>query len=119
MLRRNFDENGDYAINSFCSQSQATIQAVTTRLRLFLGEWFLNLDSGVPWYQRVLRKPERLADTEQIIRETILQTIGVDKLVNFDLVFDKETRKVAVRFTATTIYGDEYTDVIGLSPIGG
>jgi len=118
MIRRSFDSNGDYSINSFIDQSAATIQAVTTRLRLFKGEWFLNLDSGVPWFQRVFVKPARLGEIERIIRSTILQTEGVDKLTKFDLVFDSSTRKLSVGFEGTTIYGDEFSEVIGLNPLG-
>ena len=118
MIRRSFDENGDYAINRFVSESAATIQAVATRLRLFKGEWFLNLESGVPWYQRVFIKPARLNEVDKIIRNKITQTEGVDQLTSFDLRFDRDTRKLSVSFSATTIYGDEFEDIIGLNPLG-
>lgn len=120
MIRRQFDENGDYTINKFVSGSPATIQAVTTRLRLFKGEWFLNINSGVPWYQRVFIKPARLNEIDRIIRNTILQTEGVERLSKFDLVFDSSTRKLSVDFAGSTIYddGNEFEDVVGLNPLG-
>jgi len=118
MIRREFDVNGDYAINRFVTESPATIQAVTTRLRLFKGEWFLNLNSGVPWYQRIFIKPARLNEVDRIIRNKILQTEGVSGLSSFDLSFDSTTRKLSVTFTAETIYGDEFEDVIGINPLG-
>ena len=119
MIRREFDENGDYAINRFVSESPATIQAVATRLRLFKGEWFLNINSGVPWYQRVLIKPARLNEIDRIIRNKILQTEGVKRLTSFDINFDSATRKLSVAFTGETIYGDEFEDITGLNPLGG
>lgn len=120
MIRRAFDENGDYAINKFIEQSAATIQAVTTRLRLFRGEYFLDLSKGVPWYQEVFIKPSRQSEVERIIRNTILQTEGVQELLAFDGDFNGNTRKLTVSFTAKTIYGDEFTeaDIEGLNPLG-
>ena len=119
MIRRSFDVNGDYAINHFIEGTPATAQAVTTRLRLFKGEWFLNLNSGVPWYQEVLIKPARLAHINTLIRNVILQTEGVAKLLKFELTFERDIRKLRVAFSATTIWGDEFEDVVGLSPLGG
>jgi hypothetical protein len=107
MIRRAFDENGDYAINEFIVDADATVQAVETRLKLFKGEWFLNLSSGVPWYQRVFIKPAKTTEVESAIRETIIQTEGVKELLQFDLVFDSQTRKASVSFSANTIYGDD------------
>jgi hypothetical protein len=120
MIRRAFDSEGDYAINSFISESPATIQAVATRLRLFLGEWFLNLNDGVPWFQQVFVKPARLSEVDRIIRDTITETEGVEVIDEFDLNFDPNTRKLSCSFKATTIYGDEFTeaDINGINPLG-
>ncbi len=119
MIRRSFDENGDYAINNFIEGTPATAQAVTTRLRLFKGEWFLNLNSGVPWFQEVFVKPARIPQVEQIIRDTILRTEGVAALTSFNLTFDGNIRRLTISFTGKTTWGDDFTEVIGLNPIGG
>lgn len=118
MTRRDFDSDGDYAINSFITESPATIQAVATRLRLFRGEWFLNLESGIPWFQRVFVKPANLSRTERLIKDTISQTEGVGELLEFNMVFNAESRGTSVEFSASTIYNDEFEDVIGLNPTG-
>lgn len=120
MIRRAFDSDGDYAINNFVDESAATIQAVATRLRLFRGEWFLNLDSGVPWFQQILTKPARVARAERIIKDTITQTEGIESLQEFESSFDTGTRDFSVSFTAKTIYGDVFTDedIDGINPLG-
>ena len=107
MIRRAFDENGDYAINSFIDGFNATVQAVETRLKLFRGEWFLNLSSGVPYYQVVFVKPAKLSEIEAAIRNTIIETDGVKELLAFELNFDRQTRSASVSFSANTIYGEE------------
>lgn len=120
MIRRAFDNDGDYAINTLIQGSAATIQAVATRLRLLRGEWFLNINDGVPWYQRVFVKPANTRDVEKAIRDTITQTEGVAAITSFNLTFNSATRRVSVAFSATTIYGDEFTDedIAGLNPLG-
>jgi hypothetical protein len=120
MIRRAFDSDSDYAINSFVQDSPATIQAVATRLRLFKGEWFLNLDDGVPWYQEILGKSFNLPRVETIIRNRIRETEGVKELNEFSLRLASSTRLLTVSFKAATIYDDEFTDddIVGLNPIG-
>lgn len=120
MIRRAFDSDGDYAINSFVQDSPATIQAVATRLRLFRGEFFLNLDDGIPYFQEILVKPANLSRIETIIRDTISQTEGVESIDTFEIIFDSDTRKLTISFTATTIYGDIFSDedIEGINPLG-
>ncbi len=117
MIRRSFDADGDYAINSFIEDSAATVQAVTTRLRMFRGEWFLNLQEGVPWFQSVFVKPARQAVADKLIRDTINQTDGVESIISYDSNYNSSTRRLSVTFTARTIYGEEF-EVIGLNPLG-
>jgi len=118
MIRRSLDKNGDYAINRFVADSPATIQAVHTRLRLFLGELFLNTSAGVPYYQKIFVKPARLSEIEQVIKSTILNTEGIDTLSSFDMNFDAGTRALRISFSGKTIYNDEFNEVIGINPIG-
>ncbi len=41
-------------LNNFISDLQAVAQIIATRLRLFQGEWFLNLSDGLPLFQSML-----------------------------------------------------------------
>ena len=119
MIRRAFTAGGDYALNGFISDSEATIQAVYTRLRLFQGEWFLDLSQGTPWFQKILGKPVDLASAERILKGIIQGTEGVRTITAFTTTIDNATRRASFSFTATTIYGDEFGDVVGVSSTGG
>jgi hypothetical protein len=90
-------------------------QAVRTRLRFYLGEWFLDTAAGVPWFQEILTKPANLSNAENRIKSEILGTEGVKELVKFSLTFDKRTRKLTVTFSATTIYGEIFADNVYLN----
>jgi len=55
---RALDSNGDplqgNGQNNFLSDIYAVAQIVLTRLRLFQGEWWLNLNDGLPLFQSIL-----------------------------------------------------------------
>ena len=57
MKYRKLTENGDYASGAAartCTPTppEAVGQAVLTRLRLFAGEWFVDLKEGTPYVRR-------------------------------------------------------------------
>lgn len=61
MKYRKLTENGDYAFgrggaDMHADTPEAVGQAVLTRLRLFAGEWFVDLKEGTPYVPGVLGK---------------------------------------------------------------
>lgn len=90
----------DYLENS----PECVAQAVVTRLRLLAGEWFLDLQEGMPYQGRVLGK--HTPDTyNPIIRARILGTQGVTELVSYESLYDSEIRNLTVNVTINTVYG--------------
>ena len=84
---------------------EAVGQAVLTRLRLFAGEWFVDLKEGTPYVPGVLGKHTQ--DTyDPVFRERILDTEGVTGIVSYASSFDGETRKLSVRAVIGTVYGE-------------
>tara|TARA_R110002167_G_C12574860_1_gene642919 strand:- start:797 stop:1144 length:348 start_codon:yes stop_codon:yes gene_type:complete len=114
MIRREFATDGDYKIGTFVDQSPATIQAVSTRLRMFTNEWFLDNKAGTDWYGKVLTKPANLAVAEGEIKQRIVNTEGVREITDFQMTFDADVRALYVEYSATTTWGDTFTDVVGL-----
>jgi hypothetical protein len=82
----------------------AVAQAVATRLRLFTGEWFLDIEEGTPWQGWVLGK-HTLNDAELVIRQRILETQGVLEILSFDSSENRDERSVIISATIGTIYG--------------
>ena len=109
MIVRRLDANGDMTFGqglaNFARDAEAVAQNVRTRLYLILGEWFLNTDDGVPYLEQIFVKPADLALSESILKARIVDTEGVDELTNFQFIFDRNTRKVTVTGTVSTIYG--------------
>ncbi len=75
-----------------------------TNLLTYLGEWFLDLNTGVPYFQEIFVKPVDLANVESILKQTILTTDGVESLTTFETSFDGVLRSFAVQAQVKTIY---------------
>ena len=109
MRYRKLDANGDYSFgqggNDFWRDvREAPAQAVMTRLRLYLGEWFLDTSDGTAWNTRVLgRYTGTLYDPE--IRGRILGTEQVAGITAYESRTDPQTRRLVIRATISTAYG--------------
>ncbi len=101
MNYRALDSNGDYQIGVFLSNSPATVgQAVTTRLLLWKGEWFLDVTDGTPWLQDITGNNTNY-DFE--IQSRILDTPGVTDIVSY--ASSVKNRALSVTATINTLYG--------------
>jgi hypothetical protein len=83
---------------------EAPAQAILTRLRLWLGEWFIDVTEGTPYQQAVLGM-HTSATVEPAIRRRILGTQGVTTIESFDMVRDTENRVVSINAVVNTEYG--------------
>ncbi len=63
------------------------LQRLWIRLNRELGEWFLNTEAGLPWYQdgygMLGAKPNRKNDCDLLIRQEIADTEGVEAVLKF------------------------------------
>ncbi len=115
MRVRKLDENGDITTRgeTWAYDKEAVAQTVSTRLKLFLGEYFRDITDGVPWFEKedgsegILGKGYSLVQVEAILRNRITRTEGVLKLLRFSLDYDENTRKMSVGAAVLTTYGTE------------
>lgn len=83
----------------------AIVQHVWIRLRRFRGEWFLNLDDGIP-RESVLGKGATEDSARRALSRVILDTPGIATLNRIDVAVDTATRRLSVTsIEATTIDG--------------
>lgn len=109
MKYRKLTATGDYSFGKGLSQfwidvPDAVAQAVTTRLKLWQGTWFLDTTVGMPWDTKVLgfftgnvRDPT--------IRAYISSTQGVLDLYQYSSSLNRNTRAYAVSASLVTSYG--------------
>lgn len=101
MLYRQLDASGDYQLGRFLANSpEAVGQAVLTRLKLWRGEWFLDVTEGTPYLQDILGHNTNY-DLE--IQARILGTPGVLEIT--DYASSVVNRALTVRCTLNTLYG--------------
>jgi hypothetical protein len=116
MRYRQLDPNGDYTFGGgqadfYVNRPEAVAQAVGTRLRLDLGDWFLDTTDGMNWRTGVLGN-RTSAIRDSLIRERILNTPGVLSITSYDSSFDGNTRQFRVAVALSTIYGPIPTPVV-------
>lgn len=85
---------------------EAISQEVTSRLRFFLGEWFLNTDAGIPFFEKILVKNPSLPVIGLLLRKAVLTTPGIKSLTqDMTFTYTAATRHMAVAFRADTVSG--------------
>lgn len=105
---RNF-MNGDIVTSGeqFATGKEATRLAIICRLRLFLGEYFLDATDGTPWFQNILGKASRdIAETN--IKQRIITTQGVVALKEFEMVLDNKARKITIAARLLDINNEQF-----------
>jgi hypothetical protein len=87
------------------SGSALVAQRLKVALQLFKGEWFLDAEQGVPWYQEILEKGVDTNVIDSILRDKVIKTPGVNRILEWSSEIDAATRTVSVAFTVDTVYG--------------
>lgn len=123
-FKRDADGNLDplalYSAASFDSGMTAVMTGVRTRMQQVAGEWFLNLDVGLPLFERdgvdsarvilgnrfdplLLRAP---------VLAAILGTPGVSEVLELRITFDAAARHVDITWRARCLFGDTPLDTL-------
>ncbi len=79
-------------------------QAVSIAIRFFVGEWFLDRERGVPYYEQVFVKSPNLQHVAALLRAAILAVPGIGELTQF--TFQLVGRILRVTWAATTDAGE-------------
>ncbi len=88
----------------YVNQAEGVAQCVATRLKLWAGQWFLNLPDGMDWKNSVLGKYTDAA-RDLAIKARILGTPGVTEIVSYSMSLDRFSRKMTGSVTIKTVYG--------------
>lgn len=113
MRYRKLSTTGDYQFGAsqkdfYRDEPSAVGQAAKTRLLLWLGEWFLNIEEGTAFMQGILGKHSQTT-ADITIQDRVLDTQGATNIQNYESEVNPDTRDMSVSMTLNTIYGP--TDV--------
>lgn len=108
---RALDVNGDFVfgqgLGSYATGQAAIIQDLQTSLLFFQNDCFWNTVFGVDWWNLLSQLGARKAQNTVLlqVRNVIAQTAGVVSIDSVDAILDSATRKLAIIYRITTIYG--------------
>ena len=108
MRYRKLDQNGDYSmghgLSDWLVNTPATVgQAVKTRMSLFAGEWFANVNDGLP-LQAILGFGN-LLQCDYAVTQVISNTPGFMDFANYQSYYNQSSRTFMPTATIDTIYG--------------
>lgn len=106
--------NGDYSFgrgkSDYLSDIDAVAQAIVTRLLLLKGEWWEDLNDGLPLFQEILGVSRSMAKVDRLISERILDTENVIDISDIDTDFNAETRKYVYGAKVDTEFGSMFIE---------
>ncbi len=111
MIYRRLDANGDYVFGAnrqaFIAGTDAVAQAVYTRLKLLLEEWWEDTEDGFPLFQSILgaRTATGKPAIDLIVQDRIRGTTDVTDILEFTSNFDADTRQYTIQCQIDTVYG--------------
>lgn len=80
-------------------------QQLEIKLRLWVGEWFLDTEFGTPYIESILGKQLTLSGALAALRTSIMEVQDVRSITDFDYTYSAQERKLTVTFTVDTPFG--------------
>lgn len=119
MRYRKLSSDGDYVFgagkNDFLVNSpEAVAQAILTRLKLWLGEWFADTTDGTGWSQSIIGKHSKNL-YELTLRQRVLETQGVVNIIGFQSSLTVSLYRpdiINIGFKLNIVGSSEYTKEI-------
>ena len=110
MSVRRLDKNRDWTFgqgkNNYANNSEAVAQTVQAVLLSFKGDWFLNAEHGIAWFDLMGRNVD-LNQIKSELTSTVLNVVGVKKITDYKADLNRETRNLTVTITYKDIFGKE------------
>ena len=94
--------NGDWA---FAVDREGIQQRISQVLKTIAGEWFLDLDYGLPYFEQILIKNPNLPAVQDIFRRALLSVKGVSSVERLTLSLDTPNRILRVDWVVSTDLG--------------
>ncbi len=88
-------ENGQI---HFWDGIEAHLQKTIVLLKFVKGEWFLNIEEGIPYFTHVLIHNPSINAVRALIRQALLAVPGASSVRSLTLKWDKPARNLAVNF---------------------
>ena len=84
-------------------------QNIKTRLRSFKDDWYLDIESNIPWIE-LLGSFNKKREIEQEVKRVILATDGVLRINKLDIIVDNRVAKLEANID--TVYSQNINLII-------
>lgn len=102
-------ENGAKNLTVVTDVSACAAQKLTNRFLLWLGEWFLDIRQGLPFFNQIAVKNPNLNVLKQLFTRVVLSVPGIVSVDTMNLTLNAK-RQATLTLTATT---DEGATIVG------
>lgn len=91
----------------FVTRGNLVKQSLQIALSTFRGEWFLDTQAGVPYFQSIMDglKKQSTTEVDALIKEVILDVAEVNRILVYQSTFNRVARSLTVAFKVDTTYG--------------
>jgi len=110
LIYRSLDTQGDYSFGKssqdFLRDADAVAQAVKTRLLLLKGEWWEDVNEGLPLFQNIMGQPglpENIKAANLIVQNRIRESLNVAAILEFQSSY--YNRQYSINCTIITTTG--------------
>lgn len=83
----------------------AVAQDISQALKTYFGEWFLDQDIGVPYFQQILVKNPDGDVVDGVLKRAIANRSGVLSILSWDLNYNNAVRQLSLKATIQTYNG--------------
>jgi hypothetical protein len=102
-------DNGDIAT---INEGDQVVSHVSARIKMVLGEDYFDTTKGIPWFDAMYTPATSYEQKSAILRQTILRTPEVSRLVSFSYGVEPRHRLAIVEYPAETIYSTAISDEV-------
>lgn len=95
--------NGSIALLSGSEQIRQSIQ---TRLRTFIGEYYLDSTYGIPYYETIFQSQSNAPFFESVLKANITAVQGVTSIASFATILNPSNRTYTVNFDVLDAAGE-------------
>lgn len=86
-------------VSGYSTGIEEVLQRVVTRLNRELGEWFLEVSAGLPWYQQgdgLLGSRNKFV-LDMLIRKETRETLGVDRILKMNTTYANRSYSIYMK----------------------
>jgi len=80
-------------------------QHLAIKLKIWVGEWFMDTEFGTPYLSDILGKQVSLAGSVAALKKSISEVDGVQSITRFEFDFNRSSRSLNVDFDVQTPFG--------------